>query len=91
VDDQTASACEPLIDRFKQQDIATLVGSRSNGSMLSGSTFRINENYTAFLPIADYQTAEGYRIDQVGVEPDIEVNPQEALDYVLENLIQKSN
>lgn len=74
----TASACEPLIDLFKKHNIATLVGETSCGSMLSGTYFDIDENYRAFLPIADYYTADGVKIDKVGVTPDIKVEASQA-------------
>ncbi len=89
VNDGTASACEPLIDLLKKMDIATLVGTTSAGNMLSGQWFKIDDNYKAFIPISDYQTADGDRLDQIGVKPDHEVPSEKALDYVLEVLIGK--
>ncbi|MDY2586819.1 S41 family peptidase [Winogradskyella aquimaris] len=79
----TASACEPLIDIFKKNKIATLVGETSCGGMLSGSYFDINEDYKAFIPIADYYTAHGQKIDKIGVKPDIEINPENAKEYII--------
>ena len=89
INEHTASANEPLIDLFKKHEIATLVGSKSAGEMLSGYRFKINKNYDVFLPISDYVTADGIRIDRVGVTPNIEVDPATALEYVLDNLINK--
>ncbi|THD69278.1 hypothetical protein E7Z59_02815 [Robertkochia marina] len=89
IDGGTGSACEPLIDLFKKEKIVTLVGERSFGGMLSGKTFPMeNSDIKVFLPIADFQTATGERIDKVGVAPDIEVKATEALDYVMEELIK---
>jgi carboxyl-terminal processing protease len=87
IDSNTASACEPLIDLLQKKNIATLVGSNSAGEMLSGQTFKVDDNYQVFLPISDYQTADGDRLDKKGVAPDHEVDPEQALDYVLEQLI----
>ncbi len=86
IDQQTASTCEPLIDLLQKEKIATLVGEKSNGSMLSGHTYPINNEYEVFLPIADYYTAQGIKIDRVGVTPDVQIHPNKALDYVLESL-----
>lgn len=88
VNSNTASACEPLIDILQQKKIATVVGPRSAGNMLTGQTFKINERYEVFLPIADYQTADGRRLDQVGVIPEHKVNSEDALEYVLNQLIK---
>ena len=87
INNNTASACEPLINLLQKKNIATLVGTKSAGEMLTGQYFNINDDYKAFIPIADYQTAEADRLDQKGVAPDYEVNSNEALNYVLENLI----
>ena len=88
VSNQTGSACEPLIDLFKKKGIATLVGETSGGAMLSAEYFPVDEQFKVFIPIADYQTASGERIDKVGVTPNVEVPAKEALDYVLEELIK---
>jgi C-terminal processing protease CtpA/Prc len=40
------------------------------------------------LPIADFITAGGYRIDKVGVAPDVERKSSEALEHVLNVLIK---
>lgn len=89
IDGATGSACEPLIDLFKKEKIGTLVGERSFGGMLSGKTFSMEDSdIKVFLPIADFQTATGERIDKVGVAPDISVPADQALDYVLDELIK---
>ena len=91
VNGNTASACEPLIDLFKKMDIATLVGTTSAGNMLSGQWFQIDDNYKAFIPISDYQTANGDRLDQIGVAPHHMVPSEKALNYVLDELIGKDS
>ena len=88
IDYNTASACEPLIDLMQKKRIATLVGETSNGSMLSGHTYPINEEYKVFIPIADYYTSDGTKIDKIGIKPDIEIHPKKAMEYVL-NLINQ--
>jgi len=90
INSNTASACEPLVDILQQKKIATVVGPRSAGNMLTGRTFKINEKYEVFLPIADYQTADGRRLDQVGVIPEHKVKSEDALQYVLKQLIGKN-
>lgn len=87
VNSNTASACEPLIDLFQKHKVATLVGPKSAGEMLSGQSFKVNKNYRVFLPISDYLTADGRRIDRVGVTPEHQVSSEQALEYVLQKLI----
>lgn len=38
---------------------------------MSGERFPVDEGWLLFAPVADYMTADGRRIDRVGVEPDI--------------------
>lgn len=83
----TASTCEPIVYTLKKEKQATIVGEKTAGAMLNGETFNLSYDYTLIVPTADYVASDGYRIDQNGVLPDIEVPGAEALDYVLDNLI----
>jgi C-terminal processing protease CtpA/Prc len=83
----TGSACEPLVFGLKYNEIGTIVGQKTAGAMLSGYTIKVNELFSLFIPIADYVTVTNQRIDKVGVKPDIKVQSEEALDYVINRLI----
>lgn len=87
VNSNTASTCEPLVALLKQRGKATIVGRKTNGAMLTGKYFPVSDDLKLFLPVADYLMADGTRLDQKGVEPDILLRSEEALDYTLENLI----
>ena len=80
----TASACEPLVDFLKVNNLATIIGEKTAGKMLSAKSFSIDENYELYLPIANYYTAQNFWIEQNGVEPNIAVKSENALDRVLE-------
>ena len=82
----TGSTCEPLVDCLKKLEVATVVGERTGGGMLSGRFFNISDDLKLFLPVADYITAEGNRLDKVGVAPDVKVPSEKALEYVLKIL-----
>ena len=83
----TASTCEPIVYSLKKAKQATIVGEKTAGAMMNGETFELSNNYALIVPTADYFASDGYRIDQNGVLPDIEVPGAEALEYVLKNLI----
>jgi C-terminal processing protease CtpA/Prc len=68
---------------MKSHKLATIVGEKTAGAMLSATPFTLTDNYTLILPIADYYTADKLRLDQVGVEPDIEVASDKALEHVI--------
>lgn len=85
----TASACEPFVYLLKKIGRAELVGSTTAGAMLSGQYFSVSDNLRVFLPVADFLTASGTRIDKIGVQPKYEVAPDRAYNYVLEALIKQ--
>jgi len=87
-DGKTASTCEPIVYVLKNTKRATIVGANTAGAMLSASYFEISGKYKLVLPLADFYTYDGVRLDQVGVAPDIETEPENALDKVLK-LIKK--
>lgn len=80
----TGSTCEPLADLFKKKGLATLIGCTTTGGMLSGYAYSVNDDIEVFVPVCDYITAEGNRIDQVGVTPHIRTSSDDALDKALE-------
>ncbi len=57
--------------------------------MLNGETFSLGEGYSLTLPTATYYTADGYKIDQQGVSPDIATGTRDALDVTLDKWIRK--
>jgi hypothetical protein len=81
---KTASTCEPIVDALKRNKLATIVGEKTAGAMLSATIIQLKDNFFLFLPIADYYTADKRRLDQVGVEPDIKIVADKALEYVLD-------
>lgn len=74
---------------LKNSERVTVVGEATAGAMLSASSYPLSSGFIAVIPNADYYTPNGSRLDRVGVLPNIEVKPEDALKYVLENLIQK--
>lgn len=56
--------------------------------MLNGEIFVLDKGFKLIVPTADYYTSDGFKIDQNGVKPNIETKEQDALEYVLTNLIK---
>ena len=86
----TGSTCEPIVYLLKGKKIATIVGKNTAGAMLSGAFFNLDTKYKLFLPIADFYTFDGIRLDKLGVKPDIETLSEEALNKTLE-MIREEN
>ncbi|MCF6288866.1 MAG: S41 family peptidase [Proteobacteria bacterium] len=84
----TASTSEPFVYGLKHDKIATIVGESTMGAMLSMNTFEIDNNILLGIPLNDYITYSGQRIDKAGVTPNIKVASDKALETVL-NMIMK--
>ncbi|MGG5506580.1 MULTISPECIES: S41 family peptidase [unclassified Myroides] len=88
VDRKTASTAEPLVYALQAEGRAVVVGEKTAGAMLNSERFVLSEGFTLVLPTADYYTADGKRLDQIGVQPTFDVPGDEALDYVMNQLIK---
>ena len=86
INNNTASACEPLVYGLKKKQNVTVVGEHTLGAILSPSVFDIGNNYYLILPTADYLASDGKTLDGVGVTPNIKINSHKALDFVLKEL-----
>ena len=84
LDERSASATEMAADALRGSGLATLVGRRSAGEMLSQSMFDVADGFIVSLPVADYYSVAHGRIEGVGVPVDIETRPDQALDVAME-------
>jgi hypothetical protein len=89
VNQNTASACEPLVYSYQHNKRVVVVGEKTAGAMLSGDRFPLPAPFVLRVPTADYYTADGKRLDLVGVAPDVAVAPEGSMDYVLNTLLSK--
>ncbi len=89
VNRRTASTCEPIVYGLQLEGRAVVVGEQTAGAMLNSERFAMAHGFTLLLPTADYYTADAKRLDRVGVRPTVAVPNEEALDYVVNQLIKK--
>jgi peptidase S41-like protein/tricorn protease-like protein len=73
IDEYCFSAGEALASVVKETRAATLVGRRTPGAMLSASEVSVGGGWTLLLPVWDFRTPRGVRVEGRGVEPDIAV------------------
>ena len=76
----TGSASEPLVYLLQSTGRATVVGQRTAGAMVSATVTDLGDGWFLQHPVADYFTADGTRLDGVGVTPDVAVPLADALD-----------
>ncbi|MBV7439825.1 hypothetical protein KRX57_00150 [Weeksellaceae bacterium TAE3-ERU29] len=85
----TGSTCEPFVYGLKAHNYATIIGENTAGAMLSSNEFKIENEIILRIPLNDFITYSGERIDKKGVEPNIKVKSEKALEYTLNNIINK--
>ena len=83
----TASTCEPIVYVLKALENVTVIGESTAGAMLSANYFELYGKHKLVIPIADFFTMDGERLDGEGVQPDVLVAPDSAMVKTLQ-LIQ---
>ncbi len=73
VNEHTSSAGEMVAAFAEENGLATIVGTKTPGRLLSGSTFRMGSGYILGLPVAAYLTWQGRLIEGKGVSPSVPV------------------
>ena len=82
---RSLSAAEIAADALKSIGRARIVGEKTPGAVLSSKLFDIPGGFHLRVPIADYYSITGARLEGRGVTPDIAVSADQALDVALED------
>jgi len=72
--EHSASAAEMVAAFAQENRLATIVGTRTAGRLLSGRSFHVGKGYMLGLPVAAYFTWNGALLEGTGVKPDVEVD-----------------
>jgi hypothetical protein len=73
VDEYCFSACEALASVARETGAATLVGRKTAGAMLAAFPVEVGGGWTLMLPVWDFRTPGGVRVEGRGVEPNVPV------------------
>jgi carboxyl-terminal processing protease len=82
---RSLSAAEIAADTLKSIGRARIVGEKTPGAVLSSKLFDIPGGFHLRVPIADYYSITGARLEGLGVTPDIAVSADQALDVARED------
>ena len=82
--ERTASASEIAMEALQSSGRAVIIGEKTAGEMLSQRVYDIPGGFHLFLPVADYFSVTGDRIEGFGIEPDIAVVAKDALNIALQ-------
>jgi len=93
VNEHTASAGEMVAAFAEENNLATIVGTKTPGRLLSGSAFKVGHGYILGLPVAGYLTWQGRMLENNGITPAFPVallrdELQESKDTQLEKAIE---
>src|ERR1700689_1136185 len=69
VNEHTASAGEMVSAFAEENKLATIVGTKTPGRLLSGSAYKVGYGYILGLPVAAYLTWQGRMIENNGIVP----------------------
>jgi C-terminal processing protease CtpA/Prc len=96
VNEHTASAGEMVAAFAEENKLATIVGTKTPGRLLSGGAFKVGHGYILGLPVAGYLTWQGRMLENNGIIPTVSVElSREALregrDTQLEKAVEVAN
>lgn len=74
VNEHSASAAEMLTAFVTENNLGKIVGARTAGRLLSGSTFKVGHGYILGVPTAAYLTWSGRSLEGDGILPEVEID-----------------
>lgn len=92
VDEHTAGAAEMVVQFAQENHLATIVGMKTAGRLVTRRASKLGFGYRLVIPIAAYVSAKGNQIEGNGITPDIPIpwsfeEAQTGLDRQLEGAI----
>jgi hypothetical protein len=71
--EHTTGAAEMVTLFAKENSLATIVGTKTPGRLISRTGTKVGAGYQLVFPVAAYQSWNGTRIEGLGIEPDVRV------------------
>lgn len=75
----------------KEHGLGTIIGHRTAGVLMSAESYDLDSEIVLLVPTNDFISYGGYKVDQKGVKPNIDVRKQDALDYTLRLITNQEN
>src|SRR5260370_26805677 len=74
VNEHTTGAAEMLAQFAQENGLATIVGAKTPGRLVSRTASKLGFGYRLIIPVAAYVSAKGTQIEGKGITPDIPVS-----------------
>jgi len=71
VNRHTTGAAEMVAQFAKERGLAVIAGEKTPGRLVSRSAFKLGFGYRLVVPVAAYVSAQGNRIEGMGITPDV--------------------
>ena len=93
VDRHTASAAEMIVAFARENKLATIVGERTAGRLLSATSVKVGNGFRLALPTGTYHTWKGAVLEGTPIEPDVLVefnwrNRRGGYDHQLDSAVE---
>jgi carboxyl-terminal processing protease len=73
INGESTSAAEIFASIVQESGRGQIVGQKSGGKVLNGITKGLSNDLKLYVAIRDYKTAKGFRLEDRGVTPDVEI------------------
>lgn len=73
VNEHTTGAAEMLAQFAQENNLATIVGSKTPGRLVSRTGEKLGFGYRLVIPVAAYFSAKGHQIEGQGITPDVPI------------------
>src|SRR6202011_1561177 len=91
VNEHTASAGEMVSAFAEENNLATIVGTKTPGRLLSGTAYKVGHGYILGLPVAAYLTWQGRILENNGIIPKFSIElSQDALREGRDSQLEKA-
>ena len=71
INEHTTGAAEMLVQFAQENGLASIVGSKTPGRLVSRSATKLGAGYRLIVPVAAYVSAKGKQIEGNGIQPDL--------------------
>ena len=73
INEHTTGAAEMLAQFAQENGLASIVGVKTPGRLVSRSATKLGNGYRLIVPVAAYVSAKGTQIEGQGITPDVEI------------------
>jgi carboxyl-terminal processing protease len=74
VNEHTAGSGEMVAAFVRENQLGTIIGTRTAGRLLGGKGFKLGGEYVLMIPVGAYQSWGGQQYEGTGVDPDVSVD-----------------